>query len=44
MKEIRFSPDGKWLAVKTMKGLQLLDGSHTVNATQLSKEKQNSTK
>jgi WD40 repeat protein len=44
MKDIRFSPDGKWLAVKTTKGLQLLDGSHTVNATQLSKEEQNSTK
>jgi WD40 repeat protein len=27
MREIRFSPDGEWLAVKTMKGLQLLDGS-----------------
>ena len=27
MKDIRFSPDGKWLAVKTMKGLQLIDGS-----------------
>jgi WD40 repeat protein len=26
-REIRFSPDGQWLAVKTMKGLQLLDGS-----------------
>jgi WD40 repeat protein len=27
MKEIRFSPNGKWLAVKTLKGLRLLDGS-----------------
>jgi WD40 repeat protein len=28
MKEIRFSPDGNWLAVKTTKGLALLNGSH----------------
>jgi hypothetical protein len=27
MKDIRFYADGKWLAVKTMKGLQLIDGS-----------------
>ena len=27
MKDIRFSPDGKWLAVKTAKGLRLLHGS-----------------
>lgn len=27
MKDIRFSPDGKWLAVKTAKGLRLLGGS-----------------
>ena len=27
IREIRFSPNGSWLAVKTMKGLQLLDGS-----------------
>jgi WD40 repeat protein len=26
MSEIRFSPDGSWLAVKTRKGLQLLEG------------------
>jgi WD40 repeat protein len=27
MKDIRFSPDGRWLAVKTTKGLRLLHGS-----------------
>jgi WD40 repeat protein len=27
MKDIRFSPDGRWLAVKTAKGLRLLHGS-----------------
>jgi WD40 repeat protein len=27
IRDIRFSPNGNWLAVKTMKGLQLLDGS-----------------
>jgi WD40 repeat protein len=27
MSDVRFSPNGKWLAVKTTKGLQLLDGS-----------------
>jgi WD40 repeat protein len=27
MKDIRFSPDGNWLAVKTAKGLRLLHGS-----------------
>ncbi len=30
MKDILFSPDGKWLAVKTAKGLRLLHGS-TIN-------------
>ncbi len=44
IKDIRFSPDGRWLAVKTMKGLRLLDGLHIVNAQQLSNENQNSTK
>lgn len=27
IRDIRFAPNGKWLAVKTMNGLQLLDGS-----------------
>jgi WD40 repeat protein len=27
MREICFAPNGKWLAVRTMKGLQLLDGA-----------------
>ena len=44
MKDIRFSPDGRWLAVKTTKGLRLLDASHIVDARQSSNEKRNSTK
>ncbi|MBM3841443.1 MAG: hypothetical protein FJ398_26535 [Verrucomicrobia bacterium] len=41
MKDIRFSPDGTWLAVKTTKGLQLFDGSHI--ASQSSNEQQSPT-
>ena len=35
MKDIRFSPEGNWLAVKTMKGLQLIDGSHIVKSAEV---------